>query len=104
VLADFSNLGGSTVETWGDYQIREYTWSTLGVHLEYTWSTLGVHLEYTWSTLGVHLEYTLGDYQIRKLFKTPISGFKRIRILFRGYKPFSFIIIFCVMNNNVISG
>jgi len=82
VLADFSNLGGSTVETWGDYQIREYTWSTL----------------------GVHLEYTLGDYQIRKLFKTPISGFKRIRILFRGYKPFSFIIIFCVMNNNVISG
>jgi len=93
VLADFSNLGGSTVETWGDYQIREYTWSTLGVHLEYTWSTL-----------GVHLEYTLGDYQIRKLFKTPISGFKRIRILFRGYKPFSFIIIFCVMNNNVISG
>ena len=93
MLADFSNLGGSTVETWGDYQIREYTWSTLGVHLEYTWSTL-----------GVHLEYTLGDYQIRKLFKTPISGFKRIRILFRGYKPFSFIIIFCVMNNNVISG
>lgn len=74
--------------TWGDYQIRKLIFPILG----------GV----PWKLGGIT---KLGNYfLIRKLFKTPISGFKRILVLFRGYKSFSLVIIFCIMHNNVISG
>jgi len=43
VLADLSNLGGRTVETWGMTKL----WRIRGVHLENTWNTPGGHLEYT---------------------------------------------------------
>ena len=52
--------------------------------------------EYTWSTLGVHLEYTL-------LNNRPITCSERVFIFFRLHKPVLRIFIPPVINYNIFS-